>query len=178
MSWLRTTLRITPAAPGEGASRDPDARRDPDDKREHNDRPLAGGKPASTKETLAQRFKEQAEDFQRADEAMYKRATGGVLDDDMRDKLLALGADVTRASPAYEQPLPDAVPGLTTTSGAYRTPIDPTTAAVPAPDDSEIAMKMRGFPTVGSGRKSGTPEKLWAKPDGALAQQLAPTRGE
>ena len=151
--------------------------RDPDAKREPNG-PEGAHKQLSTKETLAQRFKEQAEDFQRADEAMYKRATGGVLDDDMRDKLLALGADVTRASPAYEQPLPDAVPGLTTTTGAYRTPIDPTTAAVPAPDDSEIAMKMRGFPTVGSGRKSGTPEKLWAKPEGALAQQLAPTRGE
>lgn len=125
-------------------------------------------KPPSTQETLRQRAEEAAAAFKRADDAAYERATMGVGDDeDLRDKLLALGADVTRASPAREQPLPDAVPGLTTTTGAYRTPIDPTTAAVPAPDDSESVIRMRGFPTVGSGREGGGPEKRWMKNENA-----------
>lgn len=126
--------------------------------------PAAGPERKSTQETLKQRAEEQAAAFQRADDAAWDRATMGVGDDEnLRDKLLALGADVTRASPAREQPLPDAVPGLTTTTGAYRTPIDPTTAAVPAPDDSEMVVRMRGFPTVGSGREGGGPEKRWMK---------------
>jgi hypothetical protein len=129
-------------------------------------------KPLSTQETLKQRMEEQAAAFQRVDDAAYERATMGVGDDeDLRDKLLALGADVTRASPAREQPLPDAVPGLTTTTGAYRCPIDPTTAAVPAPEDSEIAIRMRGFPTVGSGREGGGPEKLFMKRENALLDE-------
>ena len=122
----------------------------------------------SQRETFQQRLEEQAAAFQRADDAAYERATMGVGDDeDLRDKLLALGADVTRASPAREQPLPDAVPGITTTTGAYRCPIDPTTAAVPAPDDSEMAQRRRGFPTVGSGRERGGPEKLFMKRENA-----------
>jgi hypothetical protein len=126
----------------------------------------------SQRETFKQRLEEEAEAFKRADDAAYERATMGVGDDeDLRDKLLALGADVTRASPAREQPLPDAVPGLTTTTGAYRTPIDPTTAAVPAPDDSEIVMGMRGFPTVGSGREGGGPEKRWMKRENAILDE-------
>jgi hypothetical protein len=129
----------------------------------------ANGPPKrSTQETLRDRAEQAAEAFQRADDAAYERATMGVGDDeDLRDKLLALGADVTRASPAREQPLPDAVPGLTTTTGAYRCPIDPTTAAVPAPDDSEMVVRMRGFPTVGSGREGGGPEKRFMKREGA-----------
>jgi hypothetical protein len=130
--------------------------------------PANGPPHRSTQETLRQRAEEQAAAFQRADDVAYERATRGVGDDeDLRDKLLALGADVTRASPAREQPLPDAVPGLTTTTGAYRTPIDPTTAAVPAPDDSEMVVRMRGFPTVGSGREGGGPEKRWMKNENA-----------
>jgi hypothetical protein len=124
------------------------------------------------KETLRERAEQQAEAFRRADDAAYERATMGVGDDeDLRDKLLALGCDVSRASPAREQPLPDAVPGLTTTTGAYRTPIDPTTAAVPAPEDSEIAIRMRGFPTVGSGREGGGPEKRFMKRENAILDE-------
>jgi hypothetical protein len=115
-----------------------------------------------------ERAKEAAEAYRLADDAAYRRATEGVADEEMRDKILALGGDATRASPVIEQSLPAASPGITTTTGAYRSPIDPTTAAVPAPDDSEIVMKMRGFPTVGSGRKSGTPEKLYQKPEKRL----------
>jgi hypothetical protein len=118
----------------------------------------------SQRETFKQRMEEQAAAFKRTDDAAYERATMGVGDDeDLRDKLLALGCDVTRASPAREQPLPDAVPGLTTTTGAHGSPIDPTTAAVPAPDDSEMVVRRRGFPTVGSGREGGGPEKRWMK---------------
>jgi hypothetical protein len=61
-----------------------------------------------------------------------------------------------------EQVLPDADPGLTTTSGAYRTPIDPTTAAVPASEHSKIARDIGGTPTVGS-REHGVPEERWMK---------------
>jgi hypothetical protein len=133
--------------------------------------PADGPPKMSTQETLQQRAKEQAEAFQRADDAAYKRATEGVGDDeDLRDKILALGGDITRASPAREQPLPDAVPGLTTTTGAYRTPIDPTTAAVPALEESEMVVKRKGFPTVGSGREGGQPEKLFATREDLLAE--------
>jgi hypothetical protein len=124
------------------------------------------------KETMRNRAEQQAEMFQRADDAAYERATLGVGDDeDLRDKILALGGDVTRASPAREQPLDGAVPGITTTTGAYRTPIDPTTAAVPAPDDSEMIGRMRGFPTVGSGREGGGPEKRWMRRENAVLDE-------
>lgn len=137
--------------------------------------PANGPPRRSTQETLRDRAEQDAEAFKRSDDAAYLRATEGVGDDeDLRDKLLALGCDVTRASPAREQPLPDAVPGLTTTTGAHRTPIDPTTAAVPAPEDSEIATRRRGFPTVGSGREGGKGEKRFQKPQGALARQQEP----
>ena len=118
------------------------------------------------RESFKQRMKEQAEDDKRADDIAYRRATGGDMTDDLRDRILALGGDATRSSPAIEQVLPsDIQPGLTTTTGAYRTPIDPTTAAVPADEDSNIVLRMKGYPTVGSGRKSGTPEERYKEPE-------------
>jgi hypothetical protein len=101
----------------------------------------------------------QAKADQAADDVAYKKAVG-VMDDETRDKILALGGDVSRSSPAVEQPLPDAEPGFTTTTGAHRVPIDPTTAAVPAdPNDPEILKRPKGFPTIGSGREGGKPEQ-------------------
>jgi hypothetical protein len=115
------------------------------------------------------RLKEKAErenrDFQRADELAFLRATEGVRDQETLDAVLALGGDATRSSPVREQILPDADPGLTTTTGAYRSPIDPTTAAVPASEDSDLARNLRGTPTVGS-REHGTPEQRWAELEG------------
>jgi hypothetical protein len=64
-----------------------------------------------------------------------------------------------------EQVLPDADPGLTTTTGAYRSPIDPTTAAVPASEHSQIAREVGGTPTVGSSAH-GEPEDRWADVEG------------
>jgi hypothetical protein len=64
-----------------------------------------------------------------------------------------------------EQVLPDAEPGLTTTTGAYRSPIDPTTAAVPASEHSRIAREVGGTPTVGS-EGHGEPEERWMKSEG------------
>jgi hypothetical protein len=114
------------------------------------------------------RLKEKADrddrDFRRADAAAYRRATQGIPDAETLDAVLALGGDATRSSPVREQVLPDADPGLTTTTGAHRTPIDPTTAAVPASENSEIARRIAGTPTVGS-RQRGTPETRYKKSD-------------
>lgn len=121
---------------------------------------------ATMQESYKQRIQEQAEADKKYDEIAYKRATGGDMTDDLRDRILALGGDATRASPAIEQVLPiDIQPGLTTTTGAYRSPIDPTTAAVPAPPDSNIVLRTKGYPTVGSGRKGGAAEKRWQEPE-------------
>jgi hypothetical protein len=100
------------------------------------------------------------------DDILYRQATQGVPDDETRDKILALGGDATRSSPVLAQNLGDPPLGLTTTTGAYRSPIDPTTAAVPAdPEDPEVMRRPRGFPTIGSGRKGGAREKLWQRPE-------------
>jgi hypothetical protein len=115
------------------------------------------------------RLKEKADredrEFKRQDDLLYRRATEGVPDQETLDAVLALGGDATRASPVREQVLPDADPGLTTTTGAYRSPIDPTTAAVPASEHSRIAREVGGTPTVGS-EGHGEPEERWMKPEG------------
>jgi hypothetical protein len=112
---------------------------------------------------LKQKADHEGAAFRQKDEALYRRATEGVADQETLDAVLALGGDATRSSPVREQILPDADPGLTTTTGAYRSPIDPTTAAVPASEDSDIARQVGGTPTVGS-REHGTPEERWQKP--------------
>jgi hypothetical protein len=117
-----------------------------------------------TEERLKAKAEQDDRAFQRRDAAAYRRATQGVPDAQTLDAVLALGGDATRASPVREQVLPDADPGLTTTTGAYMSPIDPTTAAVPASEHSDIARRLRGTPTVGS-RQNGQPESRWAKPD-------------
>src|SRR4029077_1839850 len=127
-----------------------------------------GGEQADRPSTLAPgteaRLKEKAEREDRAyrlqDELAYRRATEGVPDAETLDAVLALGGDATRSSPVREQVLPDADPGLTTTTGAYRSPLDPTTAAVPASEFSDIAREVSGTPTVGS-REHGVPEERW-----------------
>ena len=127
----------------------------------------------TAKSTLAPgtqaRLKEKAdrEDaaFKAQDDALFRRATEGVPDQETLDAVLALGGDATRSSPVREQVLPDAEPGLTTTTGAYRSPIDPTTAAVPASEHSTIAREVGGTPTVGSS-EHGEPEDRWAEPEG------------
>ena len=72
------------------------------------------------------RLKEKADredfDFKKQDEILYRRATEGVPDQETLDAVLALGGDATRSSPVREQVLPDAEPGMTTTTGAYRSP--------------------------------------------------------
>jgi hypothetical protein len=117
----------------------------------------------STRERLEETNRERLATAQNRDGLLRARATGEMTEE-TRDKLLALGEDVTRASPDPAQVLPDPEPGLTTTTGAYRTPIDPTTAAVPAPENSEMVERMRGAPTIGSGGH-GEPEELWAGPE-------------
>ena len=112
------------------------------------------------------RLKEKADredyDFQKQDEILYRRATEGVRDQETLDAVLALGGDATRSSPVREQVLPDAEPGMTTTTGAYRSPIDPTTAAVPASEHSQIAREVGGTPTVGSDGHGEPEERYWA----------------
>jgi hypothetical protein len=115
----------------------------------------------STRERLEETNRERIATAQNRDGLLRARATGAMTEE-TRDKLLAMGEDVTRASPDPAQVLPDAEPGLTTTTGAYRTPIDPTTAAVPAPENSEMVERMRGAPTIGS-RGHGQPEELFAE---------------
>jgi hypothetical protein len=117
---------------------------------------------AGTQARLKEKAEREGAEFRQKDEAMFRRATEGVPDQETLDAVLALGGDATRSSPVREQILPDAEPGLTTTSGAYRSPIDPTTAAVPAAEDSDIARSVGGTPTVGS-RKHGVPEERWVR---------------
>ena len=117
----------------------------------------------SEQEKAAERNREKIEGFEQRDNLLRQRAAG-VMTEEQRDKLLALGEDVTRASPDPGQVLPDAEPGLTTTTGAYRTPIDPTTAAVPAPENSELVQRMQGAPTMGSGGH-GQREELFKGPE-------------
>jgi hypothetical protein len=129
------------------------------------------------------RLKEKADradrDYRLADEIAYRRATEGCRDQETLDAVLALGGDATRSSPVREQVLPDADPGLTTTTGAYRSPIDPTTAAVPASEHSDIARNFRGTPTIGSG-EHGVPEERWKGSDSPAIERLnnLPTQEE
>jgi hypothetical protein len=118
---------------------------------------------AGTQKRLKEKADREGAAFKQKDEAYFRRATEGVPDQETLDAVLALGGDATRSSPVREQILPDADPGLTTTTGAYRSPLDPTTAAVPAAEDSDIARNVGGTPTVGS-REHGTPEERWKKP--------------
>jgi hypothetical protein len=118
---------------------------------------------AGTQARLKQKADREDAAYRQADEMAFRRATQGVGDQETLDAVLALGGDATRSSPVREQVLPDADPGLTTTTGAYRSPIDPTTAAVPASEHSKIARDVGGTPTVGS-REHGTPEERWQKP--------------
>jgi hypothetical protein len=120
---------------------------------------------AGTQARLKQKADREGAEFRQKDEAYFRRATEGVPDQETLDAVLALGGDATRSSPVREQVLPDAEPGLTTTTGAYRSPLDPTTAAVPAAEDSDIARNVGGTPTVGS-REHGVPEERWQKPGG------------
>jgi len=114
----------------------------------------------ATQQRLKDKAERESKAFQARDEALYRRATEGVPDQETLDAVLALGGDATRASPVREQVLPDADPGLTTTTGAYRSPLDPTTAAVPAAEDSDVARNVGGTPTVGSDGH-GEPEERW-----------------
>ncbi len=111
------------------------------------------------------RLKEKADredfDFKAQDDILYRRATEGVPDQETLDAVLALGGDATRSSPVREQVLPDAEPGMTTTTGAYRSPIDPTTAAVPAAEHSRIAREVGGSPTVGSDGHGEPEDRYW-----------------
>ena len=109
----------------------------------------------ATQQRLKDKAERESKAFQARDEALYRRATEGVPDQETLDAVLALGGDATRASPVREQVLPDADPGLTTTTGAYRSPLDPTTAAVPAAEDSDVARNVGGTPTVGSDGLAG-----------------------
>jgi hypothetical protein len=118
---------------------------------------------AGTQARLKQKADREDAAFKQRDEMAFRRATQGVPDQETLDAVLALGGDATRSSPVREQVLPDADPGLTTTTGAYMSPIDPTTAAVPASEHSDIAKQVGGTPTVGS-REHGTPEERWQKP--------------
>jgi hypothetical protein len=120
--------------------------------------------PKSWQERREERLKEQEAMAEAAEKAAKQQATQGIPDEETRDKILALGGDATRSSPALSQALPDPEPGLTTTTGAYRVPIDPTTAAVAAGESDPITTRMRGTPTVGSG-KSGAKEELWKEPE-------------
>lgn len=137
-----------------------------------DDTPVQERERRETKTTLApgtqQRLKEKAERddraFQARDELLYRRATEGVYDQETLDSVLALGGDATRSSPVREQVLPEVEPGLTTTTGAYRSPLDPTTAAVPAAENSDIARNVGGTPTVGSDGH-GEPEERWWQGD-------------
>jgi hypothetical protein len=125
----------------------------------------------SMRETYRQKLEREDEAAKVADEVAFLK-TQGIQNDDMRDRILAMGGDATRSSPDWFQALEDAEPGLTTTTGVARTPMDPTTAAVPAPERSPLVRDMRGTPTLGSGRKSGQAEELWLEP------QRGPSRGE
>jgi hypothetical protein len=116
-----------------------------------------------TQTKLAQKQAEVVARAKREDALLKARATEGVRDQETLDAVLALGGDATRSSPVREQVLPDADPGLTTTTGAYRVPIDPTTAAVPTlKSDPDVAS---GTPTIGSGGH-GMPEERWKGPEG------------
>lgn len=115
-----------------------------------------------TQAKLKERAERENRDYRLADEIAYRRATEGVYDQETLDAVLALGGDATRSSPVREQVLPDADPGLTTTTGAYRSPIDPTTAAVPASVDSDIARQVGGTPTIGSDGHGEPEERWWA----------------
>jgi hypothetical protein len=116
------------------------------------------------------RLKEKADredrEFKRQDDLLYRRATEGVPDAETLDAVLALGGDASRSSPVREQVLPDAEPGMTTTTGAYRSPIDPTTAAVPASEHSRIAREVGGTPTVGSDGHGEPEERYWPGEEG------------
>ena len=131
----------------------------PTQERERHEQPTRNLAPG-TQAKLKEKAEQQNRDYRLRDEAAYRRATEGVYDQETLDAVLALGGDATRSSPVREQVLPDAEPGLTTTTGAYRCPIDPTTAAVPAAEDSDIARNVGGTPTVGSDGH-GEPEERW-----------------
>lgn len=124
----------------------------------------------SMRETYRQKLEREDEAWKAADDIAFRK-TQGIQNDDLRDRVLAMGGDATRASPDPFQALEDAVPGLTTTTGVARTPMDPTTAAVPAPENSPLVRNMRGTPTIGSGRKSGQAEELYQEPDFAAPRE-------
>ena len=127
-----------------------------------DDLPPRGG--VTMVDRVNDRYARETEAYDQAEVVAYRQATLGVYDEDTRNRVLAMGGDVTRSSPVWSQALDDAEPGLTTTTGAYRTPIDPTTAAVPAPPNSPLAIRLRGTPTVGSG-EPGKAEELFMPPD-------------
>jgi hypothetical protein len=133
-----------------------------------------------TQAKLKERADREDAAFRAQDDMLFRRATEGVPDQETLDAVLALGGDATRSSPVREQVLPDADPGLTTTTGAYRSPIDPTTAAVPASEHSTVAREVGGYPTVGSSAH-GEPEDRWASPgEGSIIDRLKglPTQEE
>lgn len=133
----------------------------------------------STQDRLKEKAARDNVAFRRRDDAEFRQATEGVPDQETLDAVLALGGDATRSSPVRSQVLPEAEPGLTTTTGAHRTPIDPTTAAVPASPDSDIARRIKGTPTVGS-RESGVPEERYKGTTDARIDRLKnlPLRGD
>jgi hypothetical protein len=131
-----------------------------------------------TQAFIKERGDQRRRDLRIRDEIAYRQATEGCRDQETADAVLALGGDVSRSSPVREQVLPGAEPGLTTRTGAYRTPIDPTTAAVPADEDSDLARNIRGTPTLGSAGP-GEPERRWNTEDPRFAHlRDLPTREE
>ena len=118
----------------------------------------------ATKQMLQDKADQKTRDRDEADKKAYNLATRGIVDAETRDKVLALGGDATRGSPDPFQVLPDAEAGLTTTTGAFRVPIDPTTAAVPGPVPDHTS-EIVGTPVVGS-TGHGDPEELYQPPQG------------
>jgi hypothetical protein len=118
--------------------------------------------PGGWRERRNQRLAEQEQQNKTVADLAYRNATQGIPDQETRDRVLALGGDATRGSPVREQSLPEPDPGLTTTTGSPSTPIDPTTAAVPAEENDPIMKRWRGVPTVGGRRGKG--EELWKGP--------------
>lgn len=112
----------------------------------------------TAKQRYQDRIKQEAEADKKADDIAYMKATQGIPDEDTMAKVIALGGDASRSSPAMEQNLGDPQPGLTTTTGTYRSPMDPTTADVPADPESDFVKRApRGFPALKEGKKSQLP---------------------
>lgn len=104
--------------------------------------------PQDAKAKREAQAKEKADREKALDDKLRKQATGGEMTDELKEKILALGGDASRASPDITQPLGDPPRGLTTTTGTYRSPMDPTTAAVPLTKDEVDKQAPKGYPAL------------------------------